>query len=68
MTNLRVLTLKFFFFFLVIDGRIFTYVIIGSGEPPILLQVNSIGLSSVATATLPGDMTGGCGGVKTVKL
>lgn len=46
----------------------YTYVIIGSGEPPILLHVNSMVLSSVAMAMLPGDMTGGCGGVSTVKL
>lgn len=41
---------------------------VGSGEPPMLLQVSSIGLSSVATAIEPGEMTGGCGGVRTVKL
>lgn len=45
-----------------------TYVMVGSGEPPMLLQVSSIGLSSVATAMEPGEITGGCGGVRTVKL
>lgn len=45
-----------------------TYVIVGSGEPPILLHVSSIFTSSVAMATLPGEMTGGWGGVRTVKL
>lgn len=50
------------------EGQDCTYVIVGSGEPPILLHVNSMGLSSVAMAMLPGDMTGGCGGVSTVKL
>lgn len=45
-----------------------TYVMVGSGEPPMLLQVSSMGLSSVATAIEPGEMTGGCGGVRTVKL
>lgn len=41
---------------------------VGSGEPPKLLQTSSIGLSSVAIATFPGDTIGGCGGVRTVKL
>lgn len=41
---------------------------VGSGEPPMLLQVSSIGLSSVATAMEPGEITGGCGGVRTVTL
>lgn len=45
-----------------------TYVIVGSGEPPILLHVKSCFLSSVATAMLPGATIGGCGGVKIVKL
>uniref|UniRef100_A0A1A9ZPT6 Uncharacterized protein n=1 Tax=Glossina pallidipes TaxID=7398 RepID=A0A1A9ZPT6_GLOPL len=45
-----------------------TYVIMGSGEPPMLLHVISSGLSSVAMAILPGDIIGGWGGVKTVKF
>ena len=45
-----------------------TYVIVGSGEPPTLLHVNSCFFSSVATTTLPGATSGGCGGVRTVKL
>lgn len=45
-----------------------TYVIVGSGDPPTLLHVNSCFLSSVATTTLPGATSGGCGGVRTVTL
>lgn len=44
------------------------YVIVGPGDPPMLLHVNSCFFSSVATTTLPGATSGGCGGVKTVKL
>lgn len=45
-----------------------TYVIVGSGEPPILLHVSSCFIPSVAIALIPGATSGGCGGVKTVKL
>lgn len=45
-----------------------THVIVGSGEPPMLLQVNSCFLSSVEMAMLPGATWGGCGGVNTVML
>lgn len=45
-----------------------TYEIVGSGDPPILLHSKSICLSSVAVATFPVDMRGGCGGVNTVNL
>lgn len=45
-----------------------TYVIVGSGDPPTLLHVNSCFFSSVATTTLPGATSGGWGGVRTVKL
>lgn len=45
-----------------------TYVIVGSGDPPILLQVNSCFLFSVAIEIAPGATSGGCGGVNTVKL
>jgi hypothetical protein len=48
--------------------KIVAYVIVGSGEPPILLHVNSCFFSSVATTMLPGATSGGCGGVRTVKL
>lgn len=44
------------------------YVIVGSGDPPTLLHVNSCFFSSVATTMLPGATSGGCGGVRTVKL
>lgn len=46
----------------------YTYVMVGSGEPPMLLQVRSNFLSSVATAIVPGATSGGCGGVRTVRL
>lgn len=39
----------------------------GSGDPPVLLQVNSKGLPSVATALFPGDTDGCLGGAKTVR-
>lgn len=45
-----------------------TYVIVGSGDPPTLLHVNSCFFSSVATTTVPGATNGGWGGVRTVKL
>lgn len=45
-----------------------TYVMDGSGEPPMLLHVKSIFLSSVAVAMVPGATIGGCGGVNIVIL
>jgi hypothetical protein len=48
-------------------GKI-TYVIVGSGEPPVLLHVNSCFFSSVAVTMEPGATRGGCGGVRTVRL
>lgn len=45
-----------------------TYVMDGSGEPPMLLHVKSSFLSSVAVAMLPGATMGGCGGVNIVIL
>lgn len=45
-----------------------THEIIGSGEPPTLLQVSSWALSSVAVVSEPGKMSGGWGGVNTVRL
>lgn len=48
--------------------KIQTYVIVGSGDPPILLQVNSCFLFSVAIEIAPGATSGGWGGVNTVKL
>lgn len=54
---------------LIVVSDIFrTYVMVGSGEPPMLLHVSSMGLSSVATAMFPGEITGGWGGVSTVRL
>lgn len=45
-----------------------TYVIVGSGEPPMLVHVSSCFLSSVAIEMAPGATCGGCGAVSTVML
>lgn len=45
-----------------------TYVMPGSGLPPMELHVKSNFLSSVAVAIVPGATIGGCGGVKIVIL
>lgn len=60
--------IQFGFYSGVVIEKKVTYVIVGSGDPPTLLHVNSCFFSSVATTILPGATSGGWGGVRTVKL